>query len=175
MNERRNDYPAYHLTAPAGKRPADLNKTLGLYNVPGTMYLRDVTAEGTPRGVQIAPVGMATYGAVGRIIGAVLGAVAWVVSQELSAWARWRVDIAPEVEPVTSTTMQVRLLVSPMRASWAELLLCKWAARNGWSITPDAGHAWIDPRNLELARKDNSYPYPWKLAKGYSTAKHLRA
>ena len=94
-----------------------------------------------------------------ELLGICLGAVLWllaaVTSILLSAWMRWHVDVWPADAPAkVATTARVMLIVSPMRASWAELLLCKYAVRNHWQIQPEEGHKWIDQSNLERARKD---------------------
>lgn len=47
--------------------------------------------------------------------------------------------------------------ISAKRANWAEYLLCKLCARQGWQIHSRL----IDDRNMERAKRNSSAPRPW--------------
>ena len=155
-----NAYPRYRLEGVTGARPIDLHTHLAEHDAPCTVRACDVYADGSCGGYRYTGAPASRQSAPVRLlhwcITVLLGtAVSLLIDARL--WARWR---GMQAEPrVVAARADVRLIVPPARAAWAELLLLKWAEREGWRVTPH-GRAWADPSNPSRARANPRAPIP---------------
>lgn len=152
------DYPSYRLTGPAWRRPDDLHRHLARYGVACTVKACNVCEDGAYRdyfyrastGDEGVRLGKSLVLPFARMVGGLTALALRAVNR------RYGLGGAEAVE----THVDVRLLVGPAapRAPFAELILCKYAVRNGWTIRPADGRRWIDATSLQTARSNPRPP-----------------
>ena len=166
-------YPAYRLTGPAGQRPTDLHRHLALYGVACTVKAYDVCADGSYRSYFYRTATGDDRVRLGSLLAAGLArAVGAVTALALNA-INWRYGLGKE--EAVEAQVEVRLLVDGTfdRDAWAELILCKYAVREGWSIRPADGRRWIAPANLRAAQRNPRAPIPLSRVRGWGAARRV--
>ena len=128
--------------------------------MPCTVRACDVYADGSCGGHRYAGAPHSRQSVPVRLlhwcITAVLGTVVSLLI-DAGLWVRWR---RMQMQPrLTGARAHVRLIVPPSRSAWAELVLLKWAEREGWRVTPHSG-AWADPTNPARAQRNSRAPIP---------------
>lgn len=165
LKERIDQYPAYRLRGASWMRPDKLHNHLDLYNIPSTIRSCEVLANGDCRRWVF------TSGSGARRLSIAQAALRSVtVAMEklgpLLVNAVFALD-ARSRQPVIGSQADVRLMVSPMLASWSELVFLKWCVREGWEVEPAEGHTWADPQNWNKARSNSQPPIVFTTAPGY--------
>ena len=171
-------YPRYTFTGQPGTDVNDLGKHLALYDILGAYYTCNLYSDGSKGAYVFRSFGLGQYGPLGVILSAVLNTLTYcaaVACNGIQSLVRWRNNREHRglrgVAKVTSVEGNVLLQVSPLRARWCELVLCKWAVRKHLHIEPVTGQTWVHHNNLLVAERHPEPPTPWKLVKGYSTGR----
>jgi hypothetical protein len=162
-----SSYPAYRLVGRLGAQPDALAPQLAEQVIPCTLAVVTLYSDGHKGDFRFV------YGGTPAV--RVVSFLANGAGAALTLAARLVQAIQRKGAQPVQTETTVRLLVSPLRASWAELVLCKWAAREGWEVTPLDGRGWVDPVNPRRARLDPTAPIAIARMWGDSTGRRPAA